>query len=122
MPESALKPSFFEREDDAPDSLFYREPRLLVHIDSYAIKAARRLYAELLPPGGAVLDLMSSYRSHMPESLGLRRLAGVGLNDVEMRENPQLTDHVVHEATLTHTSRSRTASSTAPSSPCPSST
>ncbi len=97
MPESSFKPHFFEREDGAPDTDFYREPRLVVHIDDIAIAAASALYEELLPAGGDVLDLMSSYRSHMPASLGLRRLAGLGLNETELRENPQLTDYVVHD-------------------------
>src|SRR5436853_6120394 len=95
--DSRFKPSFFEREDDAPDALFYAPPRLLVHIDDGAIAAARALYAELLPAGGAVLDLMSSYRSHLPSGLRLSRVAGLGMNEVEMRENDQLTEHVVHD-------------------------
>ncbi len=97
MSESSLKPSFFAREDESADPLFYTEPRLLVHIDEYAIEAARRLYTELLPAGGAFLDVMSSYRSHMPRELGWSRLAGIGLNDVEMRENDQLTEHAVRD-------------------------
>jgi SAM-dependent methyltransferase len=97
MPESPFKPSFFEREDESADPLFYVQPRLLVHIDEYAIESARRLYAELLPQGGDVLDLMSSYRSHMPPELRLHRLAGVGLNETELRENGQLTDYVIHD-------------------------
>lgn len=98
MPDqSPFKPSFFEREDSSPDPMFYVVPRLLVHIDDGAIAAARALYGELITPGAAVLDLMSSYRSHMPEALRASRLAGLGLNDVEMRENDQLTEHVVHD-------------------------
>ncbi len=97
MPESPFKPSFFERIDAAADPLFYIQPRLLVHIDDYAIESARSLYGELLPAGGDVLDLMSSYRSHIPPELRLRRLAGLGMNETELRENDQLTDHVVHD-------------------------
>ena len=93
--ESPLKPSFFQRQDETPDALFYREPRLLVHIDDGAIEAARQLYAEVLPQHGALLDLMSSYRSHMPPSLAWTRLAGLGMNETELRENDQLTDHAI---------------------------
>jgi SAM-dependent methyltransferase len=97
MPASIFKPGFFEREDEAPDPAFYAEPRLVTHIDDFAIAAARQLYRELLPSGGAVLDLMSSYRSHLPDDLALARVAGLGLNAAEMRENPQLTEHAVHD-------------------------
>ncbi|MBF6600417.1 MAG: methyltransferase domain-containing protein [Dehalococcoidia bacterium] len=97
MSASPFQPSFFERLDERADPIFYEQPRLLVHIDDDAIEAARRLYRELLPEGGDVLDLMSSYRSHMPPELCLHRLAGLGLNEVEMRKNNQLTDFVVHD-------------------------
>ncbi|MEX2245571.1 MAG: methyltransferase domain-containing protein [Dehalococcoidia bacterium] len=95
--EEPFKPHFFEREDEAPDTEFYAEPRLLVHIDEGAIEAARALYRELLPAGGALLDLMSSYRSHLPPALAWTKLVGLGLNAVELLENDQLTERVVHD-------------------------
>jgi SAM-dependent methyltransferase len=97
MEETRFKPEFFAREDEAPDADFYVAPRLLVHIDDFAIEAARRLYAELLPTCGDILDLMSSYRSHMPRELAWKRLAGLGLNENELRENDQLTEYAVHD-------------------------
>jgi SAM-dependent methyltransferase len=96
MTESSFKPEHFARQDESPDQLFYVEPRLLVHIDDGAIAAARALYARLLPSSGAILDLMSSYRSHLPDG-AWSRVAGLGMNAVEMRENPQLTEHAVHD-------------------------
>jgi SAM-dependent methyltransferase len=95
MSETPFPPESFAREDESPDPAFYVAPRLLVHIDNAAIEAARRLYGELLPAGGAILDFMSSYRSHLPRDGGYSRVAGLGLNDVEMRENDQLTEHAV---------------------------
>jgi len=92
-----FRPEHFQREDESPDPLFYVRPRLVAHIDDAAIEAARRFYAELLPSGGALLDLMSSWRSHMPAELGWRRLAGIGLNEVELRENGQLTEFAVKD-------------------------
>jgi SAM-dependent methyltransferase len=97
MEDKPFKPHFFERVDESPDPNFYVVPRLVTHIDDDAIEAARRLYAELLPQDGELLDLMSSYRSHLPPELRWRRLAGLGLNEVEMRENPQLTEFTVHD-------------------------
>ena len=97
MTESSFKPQFFEREDESPDALFYAQARLLVHIDESAIEGVRRLYAQLLPPRAAILDLMSSYRSHMPPELEWTRLCGVGLNEEELRANDQLTEYLVHD-------------------------
>jgi SAM-dependent methyltransferase len=100
MAESSFKPQFFEREDESPDTLFYAEPRLVTHIDEQAIEAARRVYGELLPEHAELLDLMSSYHSHMPPSLVWRRLAGIGMNEVELRENGQLTEYAVQDLNL----------------------
>ena len=54
------------------------------------------LYAEALPAGGRVLDLMSSWRSHLPAH-GLREVIGLGMNAEEMGDNPQLSKSVVHD-------------------------
>jgi SAM-dependent methyltransferase len=95
--EQPFKPHFFARQDESADTLFYTEPRLVVHIDDYAIAAARAVYLDLLPRGGAILDLMSSWKSHMPPELDWTRLSGLGMNETELRENDQLTDYVVHD-------------------------
>ena len=87
----------FRRQDEADDRLFYSQPRLVVHIDDHAIAAIRRYFSEEIPDRGAVLDLMSSWRSHFPDEFVGVRLVGLGLNEVEMRENPQLDEHVVHD-------------------------
>src|SRR5438094_28467 len=87
----------FERDDDAPDDRFYALARKVVHIDDGAIAALGRLYAEVLPAGGALLDLMSSWRSHLPAGAAAGEVVGLGLNAEEMAENPQLTKSVVHD-------------------------
>lgn len=92
-----LPTEWFRREDDSPDRGFYADPRLVAHIDDGAISAVRQIYGELLPPGVAVLDLMSSYYSHLPPELEPLRVAGLGLNAVELEKNPALTDYVVHD-------------------------
>ena len=88
---------FFRRQDETDDRLFYAHPRLVVHIDDHAIGAIRRFLSVALPHDGMVLDLMSSWRSHLPEDRGRRRIIGLGLNAAEMRENPQLHDYEVHD-------------------------
>ncbi len=88
-------PGAYERDDEAPDDRFYTMPRKVVHIDDGAIAALGRLYAEVLPAGGRLLDLMSSWRSHLPP--GDREVVGLGLNAEEMADNPQLTKSIVHD-------------------------
>src|SRR5882672_8595575 len=43
-----------------------------------------------------LLDLMSSWRSHLPYGLEAE-VVGLGLNAEEMADNPQLARHVVHD-------------------------
>ena len=90
----------FDREDEMPDERFYIVPRLVVHMDDGAIGALRRYLRRELLPHGDVLDLMSSWRSHLPEDIPLSRVVGVGLNEVELAENPQLTEYQVHDLNL----------------------
>ena len=61
----------FDREDETEDGLFYVQPCLVVHIDEQAIEAVARYFGSTLPPGGLILDLMSSWRSHMPADLSI---------------------------------------------------
>lgn len=92
----AFPPDYFRRIDDSDDELFYSFPRLVVHIDEAAIETISQIYAQFLPAGGAILDLMSSWRSHIPVSLHPSKLVGLGLNRAEMDDNPALTGRVVH--------------------------
>ncbi len=91
-----LPADFFRRVDDDDDEVFYSVPRLVVHIDDGAIAKVGEIYAQLLPQGGAILDLMSSWRSHLPAHIRPSRLVGLGMNRAEMQENPALTEIVVH--------------------------
>ena len=72
-------------------------PRLVVHIDDAAIAGLRQYFGEVLQPGAAILNLMSSWRSHLPDDTQFPWVAGLGLNPVELAENPQLTQRVVHD-------------------------
>ena len=85
----------FRRTDETPDEEFYRTPRLVTHIDDRAIAAVTQLYRELFPPGGEILDLMSSWVSHLPPEVDYRRVIGLGMNEVELRRNERLDSYVV---------------------------
>jgi SAM-dependent methyltransferase len=92
-----LSPLAYAREDESTDDRFYLMPRKVVHIDDGAIAALGALYAAVLPPGGRLLDLMSSWRTHLPPDSRARKVVGLGLNAEEMADNPQLAAHVVHD-------------------------
>jgi SAM-dependent methyltransferase len=90
-------PDAYARDDEAPDDRFYAFARKVVHIDDGAIAALGRLYAGVLPAGGRLLDLLSSWRSHLPEDVPAADVVGLGLNAEEMADNRQLTSFVVHD-------------------------
>jgi SAM-dependent methyltransferase len=69
----------------------------VVHIDEGAIAAVGQVFRDLIPPDSVVLDLMSSWRSHWPQGHPKKSMTGLGLNAMEMRENPDLDKHLVHD-------------------------
>ena len=92
----------FGRKDSDPDRHFYREPRFVQHLDDTAIEIVKATYGRFLEDGMQVLDLMSSWQSHLPDSLRLDRIAGLGLNEKELRRNPQLSDVYVQDLNQSH--------------------
>jgi SAM-dependent methyltransferase len=97
MAARTLPTDFFRRMDESSDADFYAMPRLVRHIDDATIAALTQLYREELPAGGAILDLMSSWISHLPDDVSYARVAGLGMNRVELEHNRRLTDFVVHD-------------------------
>ncbi len=85
-----LPPRAFAKADPSPDADFYAEPRFVTHIDAGAIAAVTALYRELFPPGGVVLDLMSSWVSHLPDGVEYAEVIGHGMNAEELAANPRL--------------------------------
>lgn len=94
---SPLRPEHFRRIDETDDALFYREPRLVTHIDDAAIAALTGFYGQLIALGATVLDLMTSWVSHLPASLKVSGVAGLGMNAVELEQNPVLTERVIQD-------------------------
>ncbi|MEO6881342.1 MAG: methyltransferase domain-containing protein [Mycobacteriaceae bacterium] len=89
-------PGFFDRADPSGDDEFYVPLRLVTHIDDAAIAAVRELYAELgLGPHTRVLDLMSSWVSHLPGPVA--ELVALGMNAAELDANPAATERLVHD-------------------------
>lgn len=85
----------FARYDESDDALFYRQPRFVAHIEPQTIGAVTQLYREILPPGGSILDLMSSWISHLPPEINFSRVVGLGMSQEELAANPVLSDFKV---------------------------
>lgn len=94
---STISPEAFARYDESPDELFYLQPRLVTHVDAGAIAAVTQVYRELFPAGGSILDLMSSWVSHLPFEVRYARVVGLGMNEDELRANPRLDAYHVQD-------------------------
>jgi len=92
-----LPPGAFNRLDEEEDAAFYEEPRLVYHIDDHAVAALTGLYRTVLPAGGVLLDLMSSWVSHLPPEISYAEVIGVGMNGAELAANPRLGRRIVRD-------------------------
>ena len=92
-----LPDAAFAKADPAPDRQFYAAPRFVTHIDGRAIAAVTLLYREVVPAGGVVLDLMSSWVSHLPDDVAYAEVIGHGLNAAELAANPRLSRSFVQD-------------------------
>jgi SAM-dependent methyltransferase len=96
-PTDFFYPGAFAREDDHDDAAFYRSARLVDHLDAIARARVTEIYARFLAPGTRVLDLMSSWNSHLPETPSDLEVIGLGMNQQELVENPRLSEHLTHD-------------------------
>lgn len=90
----------FKRADETPDAQFYETDRFVHHIDTTASRHLSCIYEKLLSKNDGVLDLMSGWVSHLPETIPFAEVTGLGMNRNEMENNPQLTGSVVHDLNL----------------------
>ena len=95
-----LKPSQRFKLDREDDAVFYRDPRFVHHLDVAFRDRLTRLYRERIPPCATVLDLMSSWVSHLPDDIRYERVVGHGLNEQELAANPRLDSHWMQNLNL----------------------
>jgi SAM-dependent methyltransferase len=98
-----LPERFFSREDESPDEAFYESPRFTTHIDDATISNITHFYREVLSPTDRLLDLMSSWISHLPNEIGYQHVSGLGMNEEEMQRNPRLNDFSIQNLNTTAT-------------------
>lgn len=94
-----LPAAWFARVDEEADARFYQAPRFVQHIDEGAVAAVTDAIRRHLEPGASVLDLMSSWVSHLPPAaeLPLGQVVGLGMNREELAGNPRLDDRRVQD-------------------------
>ncbi|MGB5771243.1 MAG: methyltransferase domain-containing protein [Crocosphaera sp.] len=90
-----LRPSQREKLDPTNDQYFYSFPRFVTHVDEGFIDQLRNLYRERLQPQTRILDLMSSWVSHLPDHLEFAHVEGHGMNQEELEKNTRIDDYFV---------------------------
>ncbi|WP_008312430.1 class I SAM-dependent methyltransferase [Leptolyngbya sp. PCC 6406] len=87
---SLLQPQQRQKLDAAQDDQFYDVPRFVTHVDEGFISQLTDLYRERLRPNSRILDLMSSWVSHLPQDMAFDWVEGHGMNADELAKNPRL--------------------------------
>lgn len=63
--------------------MFTDAPRLVTHVDNTFLRKVTQLYRQRIPEEAAVLDLMSSWVSHLPPERRYSKVIGHGMNAAE---------------------------------------
>jgi SAM-dependent methyltransferase len=90
-----LNPDQRTKLDASNDLQFYDAPRFVTHVDEGFIQQLTDLYRDRLKPNSRVLDLMSSWVSHLPSDVEFDHVAGHGMNGAELARNPRLNHYFV---------------------------
>lgn len=90
-----LRPNQRAKLDDTDDGLFYDYPRFVTHVDEGFIQQLIDLYSQRLQPNTRILDMMSSWVSHLPPQMEFAHVEGHGLNAEELGRNPRLDSYFV---------------------------
>ncbi len=81
--------------DDSDDRLFYSFPRFVTHVDEGFIDQLTNLYRDRLKPNTRILDMMSSWVSHLPQEIEFTHVEGHGMNEEELAKNRRLDHYFV---------------------------
>ena len=79
-----------EKIDRSDDELFYQYPRYCHHLSIPFRERLTNLYSEYLCDHQIILDLMSSWVSHLPTNKRFKKVIGHGMNDAELSSNKRL--------------------------------
>ena len=90
-----LRPNQRTKLDNTDDTQFYSMPRFVTHVDEGFIDQLTQLYRDRLKPNTRILDMMSSWVSHLPEEIEFAHVEGHGLNQEELARNRRLNHYFV---------------------------
>jgi hypothetical protein len=92
-----LRPDQRTKLDDTDDNQFYSFPRFVTHVDEGFIDQLTQLYRDRLKPNTRILDMMSSWVSHLPDEMEFAHVEGHGMNEEELARNRRLNHYFVQD-------------------------
>jgi SAM-dependent methyltransferase len=90
-----LHPEHRTKQDPGNDNDFYDAPRFVTHVDAGFIDQLTQLFRQKLRPNTRILDLMSSWVSHLPDEIEFAHVEGHGMNREELAKNTRLDGYFV---------------------------
>ena len=78
------------KSDISDDEIFYKQPRFVHHLSDSFRTRLTNLYSEYLLKHYIILDLMSSWVSHLPPNIRYKKVIGHGMNEAELSSNERL--------------------------------
>ena len=72
------------------DQIFYQHPRYVHHLSESFRTRLTKLYSNYLFNHYVILDLMSSWVSHLPKEITYKKVIGHGMNEAELSTNKRL--------------------------------
>ena len=87
-----MKLSTYDRTktEISDDEIFYQQPRFVHHLSDSFRNRLTSLYSEYLLNHHIILDLMSSWVSHLPSNISYKKVIGHGMNEAELSSNERL--------------------------------
>ena len=83
--------------DNNDDKIFYHQPRFVHHL-SFSFRARlTELYSNYLCNHHIILDLMSSWVSHLPSNKKFKKVIGHGMNESELKSNNRLDSYWIQD-------------------------
>ena len=79
-----------EKSDISDDQIFYKQPRYVHHLSNSFRARLTSLYSDYLLNHHVILDLMSSWVSHLPSNIKYKKVIGHGMNEAELSSNERL--------------------------------
>ena len=84
-----------DKSDISDDEIFYQQPRFVHHLSDSFRTRLTSLYSEYLLNHHIILDLMSSWVSHLPTNIRYKKVIGHGMNQAELNSNQRIDSFFV---------------------------